>query len=132
MWQAYIEIELTFPNPVAVGFGQKTVPKMDTALPKFEIVSNKVNKMAAVRSIFVFVAEKDFNLESVSRIIQEIDKGLCDPYTLGVIIFSSREMLEWYMKGVASDIVHFSGTPEGRKSAAKYYAKIYPPPTGYL
>ena len=112
--------------------GQENLPKMDAPLPKFEIVSNKANPKAKVRNIFVYLGKEEFNLSSVSQVIQKIGNEFCDPYILYIAVFSNREMIDWQLKGIELGFKDFARTPETQKAEAEYYAKIFPPPTGYL
>lgn len=104
-----------------------------TKIPDYEIVANQENRNSGVRVVYALAGEKDFTREAISQVIRQIREQFCAPYTLSVIIFSDRKMIEWYMNGVvASSVVHFSTTSEGRKQATKYYSKVFPPETGYF
>lgn len=98
----------------------------------YEIVSNVVHPTIKARTIDVFLESKSFTEQNLSELIKEIDGKFCEPFNLAAVIFSDREMLEWFRRGQAADIVNFNtSTADGRRSQAEFISKIYPPSTGY-
>ncbi len=103
-------------------------------VPKYEIVSNmsRQDDLANHRTIYVLLDSDTFELDQVSWVIRSLESKYCSPFSLRMVIFSDREMLESQRRGTASDIVTFDRSPAGRKALIDHLRKIYPPPTGYM
>lgn len=99
---------------------------------KFEIVANNVHKTAKVRAVYILLEEAEFNENSIVQVFQSVGRQFCNPYALRVTIFSDRETLEWFMRGIAADIVDFGNSEEQQKAAENYRKKVFPPETGYF
>ena len=85
------------------------------------------------RNIYVYVDEKDFSKEAIGEIFAKIESEFCDPYDLGITLYSSEEMLRKRMDfDEQPHTIYFSSDQEGQAAKARFYAKAHPPLSGYF
>jgi hypothetical protein len=90
---------------------------LNDPVPEYEIVSNmsRQDDLASYRVIYVLLDSDNFELDQVSLVIRSLESEYCSPFSLSIVIFSDREMLEWQKRGTASDIVTFDQSPAGER-----------------
>jgi hypothetical protein len=116
---------------VACNYGQTPQnPSLRTS-NKYDLVENWIHNggESGIRSryLFAYIQETDFDLETVTAIVDELQRTYCDPYVLVINIYSDRAMLEKKIKWEkAPTFIDFDlDTSAGRKAANREYEALY-------
>ena len=102
-----------------------------------EIIANEIHDGGKSgiqrRNLYIFVEEKEFNLDTLRKLFDKYKKVYEKPYILTVSVYSDKEMLQKLINFNNQNFaIDFTNDEEGRKAAQEYYEKYYPLPKGYL
>lgn len=111
--------------------GQEQGKRIPGSTENVEVVANIVKDLGRSglreRNIYLYLPEEEFSSENLIAIFDKFGSDFCSPYSLHILIFTSRDSLKRRIEVDSSDLfVDFENSEKGRQAAHQYYGKASP------